>query len=326
MIDLDRIDAIRRFNRFYTHRIGVLNEVLLESGFSLTEGRILWELAHLEGGEGITATDLGRLLDLDAGYLSRLLRDLKERDLVRATRSEADARQSLLQLSPAGRKAFKPLERRSREQVGELLGHLGEAQQTELLQALRRVQGLLEDREAKPGKGGFILRPHRPGDMGWIVSRHGALYAREYQFDLRFEALVARIAADFIDQFDARREACWIAERDGANIGSVALVQARDEATNAPLEGTAQLRLLLVEPSARGLGLGDRLVDECHRFAREAGYRRVRLWTNSQLDAAKHIYRKAGYVLVASEPFQGFGLDLVGETWELDLASGASRT
>ncbi|MDH0865111.1 helix-turn-helix domain-containing GNAT family N-acetyltransferase [Mitsuaria sp. GD03876] len=322
MTDVDRIEAVRRFNRFYTRRIGVLNEGLLDSEFSLTECRILWELAHLDAADGITATDLGRLLDLDGGYLSRLLRDLKERDLVRATRSEVDARQSLLQLSPAGRKAFKPLDKRSREQVGELLGALGEAQQAELLQAFRRVQGLLEDPKERPAQGSFILRPHRPGDMGWVVSRHGALYAREYQFDMRFEALVARIAADFIERFDPRREAFWIAERDGVNIGSVALVQARDEATNEPVEGTAQLRLLLVEPSARGLGLGDRLVAECHRFAREAGYRRVRLWTNSQLDAAKHIYRKAGYRLVGSEPYQNFGLDLIGEFWELDLADG----
>ncbi len=324
MTDLDRIEAVRRFNRFYTRRIGVLNEGLLDSPFSLTEGRILFELAHLEQAEGLTATELGRLLDLDAGYMSRLLRDLKERDLVRATRSAVDARQSLLQLSPAGRKAFKPLEKRSQAQVGELLDALGEAQQTELLQAFRRVQALLEspaETSAKPARGGLILRPHRPGDMGWIVARHGALYAREYQFDMRFEALVARIAADFIERFDARREACWIAERDGLNIGSVALVQARDEATDAPIEGTAQLRLLLVEPSARGLGLGDRLVAECHRFAREAGYRRVRLWTNSQLDAAKHIYRKAGYRLTGTEAFQGFGLDLIGETWELDLSA-----
>ncbi len=242
---------------------------------------------------------------------------------MRATRSAVDARQSLLQLSPAGRKAFKPLERRSQEQVGELLDQLGEAQQTELLQAFRRVQGLLEAPDDKPAKQGFILRPHRPGDMGWIVSRHGALYAREYQFDVRFEALVARIAADFIERFDARREACWIAERDGVNIGSVALVQARDEATDAPVDGVAQLRLLFVEPAARGLGLGDRLVAECHRFAREAGYQRVRLWTNGQLDAPKHIYRRAGYRLVGTEPFQGFGLALVGETWELDLQTTA---
>lgn len=312
----DRIETIRRFNRFYTRRIGVLNEGLLDSEFSLTECRILWELAHLENGDGLTATDLGRLLDLDGGYLSRLLRDLKARDLVRATRSEVDARQSLLRLSPAGRRAFKPLDRRSQAQVAEMLGPLSEARQAELLQAMQRVQRLL----GEPGDGGdVVLRPHGPGDLGWVIARHGALYAREYGFDLGFEALVARIAADFIERFDPAREACWIADRDGENLGSVCLVQAREEGSQAPIEGTAQLRLLLVEPRARGLGLGDRLVTECHRFAREAGYRRVRLWTNSQLDAAKHIYRKAGYQLVGTESFRGFGQDLVGETWELAL-------
>jgi DNA-binding MarR family transcriptional regulator/GNAT superfamily N-acetyltransferase len=319
MDSTDRIEAVRRFNRFYTHRIGVLNEGLLDSDFTLTECRILWELAHLEDGAGITATDLGRLLDLDAGYLSRLLRALKERELVTATRNKDDARQSLLQLTQAGRRAFEPLDRRSQQQVDALLSRLSDTQQTELLQAFQRVQLLLGEPSGKPAKNSFILRSHRPGDMGWLVSRHGALYAREYQWDMRFEALVARIAADFIDHFDARRETCWIAERDGVNIGCVCLVQARDEATNEPVEGTAQLRLLLVEPSARGLGLGERLVAECHRFAREAGYRRVRLWTNSQLTAAKHIYSKAGYRLIESAPFYGFGHDLVGETWELDL-------
>jgi DNA-binding MarR family transcriptional regulator/GNAT superfamily N-acetyltransferase len=317
----DRIEAVRRFNRFYTRRIGVLNEGLLDSDFTLTECRILWELAHLEDGAGITATDLGRLLDLDAGYLSRLLRALKERELVKATRNKDDARQSLLQLTPAGRRAFEPLERRSQQDVGVLLSRLSDTQQAELLQAFHRVQSLLDEPGGKPARNSFILRPHRPGDMGWLVSRHGALYAREYQWDMRFEALVARIAADFIDRFDAQREACWIAERDGVNIGCVCLVQARDEATNEPVAGTAQLRLLLVEPSARGLGLGERLVAECHRFAREAGYRRVRLWTNSQLAAAKRIYSKAGYRLIESEPFHGFGHDLVGETWELDLST-----
>lgn len=317
----DRIEAVRRFNRFYTRRVGVLHEGLLDSPFSLTEARILWELANLQNPAGITATDLGRQLDLDAGYLSRLLKAMKARGLVTAARNPTDARQSLLQLSPAGHDAYAPLDQRSRAHVHGLLDQLGEAQQVELLQAFRRAQTLLEEPQGQPAKAGFILRPHRPGDMGWLVSRHGALYAREYQWDMRFEALVARIAADFIEQFDARREACWIAERDGANIGSVCLVQARDKTTNQPVEGTAQLRLLLVEPAARGLGLGERLVTECHRFAREAGYQRVQLWTNSQLSAAKHIYSKAGYRLIATEPFTGFGHALTGETWELDLAA-----
>lgn len=321
MSPIDRIDAFRRFNRFFTHRIGMLGEGLLDSAFSLTEGRVLWELAHLEAGAGITATDLGRLLDLDAGYLSRLLKSLKARDLVEATRSPQDGRQLLLQLTPTGRQALAPLEQRSQEQMGALLAPLSDAQQTLLLQAFHSVQGLLQEPGTAKANNSFILRAHRPGDMGWVVSRHGALYAREYQWDVRFEAMVARIAADFIEQFDATREACWIAERDGINLGSVCLVQARDEASNAPVEGTAQLRLLLVEPAARGLGLGDRLVAECHRFARDAGYRRVRLWTNSQLAAAKHIYGKAGYQLIASEPFEGFGQKQVAETWELDLGA-----
>jgi DNA-binding MarR family transcriptional regulator/GNAT superfamily N-acetyltransferase len=319
MDNVNRIEAVRRFNRFYTRRIGVLHEGLLDSPFSLTESRILWELAHVDGGTGITATDLGRLLDLDGGYLSRLLKSLKERGLVTAAPSSADARQSLLQLSASGRAAFAPLDQRSQQDVNTLLGKLSDTQQVELLQAFQRVQKLLNEPGATPASNSFILRPHRPGDMGWLVSRHGALYTREYQWDMRFEAMVARIAADFIDHFDARREACWIAERDGINIGCVCLVQARDETTHTPIEGVAQLRLLLVEPSARGLGLGERLAAECQRFAREVGYRHIRLWTNSQLAAAKHIYRKAGYRLVASEPFQGFGHDLVGETWELDL-------
>lgn len=320
MDNVNRIEAVRRFNRFYTRHIGVLHEGLLDSPFSLTEARILWELAHLGEDAGITATDLGRLLDLDAGYLSRLLKSLKERGLVSATPSSVDARQSLLQLSPAGRTAFAPLDRRSQQDVNALLGTLSDTQQVELLQAFQRVQRLLDEPNTQSANGSFVLRPHRPGDMGWLVSRHGALYAREYQWDMRFEAMVARIAADFIDRFDARREACWIAERDGINIGCVCLVQARDETTQAPIEGVAQLRLLLVEPSARGLGLGERLAAECQRFAREVGYGRIRLWTNSQLAAAKHIYSKAGYQCVASEPFQGFGHDLVGETWELDLS------
>ena len=317
----DRIEAVRRFNRFYTRRIGALNEGLLDSEFTLPECRVLWELAHADPVAGLTATDLGRVLDLDAGYLSRLLRGLKDRQLVESRRSPSDARQSLLRLTAAGRRAFKPLDRRSQAQVADQLAALGDGQQVELLQAFQRVQDLLAEPGDKPAKKSFVLRPHRPGDLGWIVSRHGALYAREYQWDIGFEALVARIAADFVDRFDPRREACWIAERDGVNLGCVCLVQARDEATGAPIDGTAQLRLLLVEPTARGMGLGDRLVAECHRFAREAGYQRVRLWTNSLLPAARRIYGKAGYRFVSSEAHHSFGQDLVGEVWELDLTT-----
>lgn len=312
-----RIEALREFNRFYTRRIGVLHEGLLDTTFSLTEQHLLWELAHCGS---TTAAALARKLDLDAGYLSRLLGGFKQRRLVKTLRSKDDGRHLLLTLSAAGRKAFAPLDERSRNAVGALLAALSEPQQRQLLQALASIQRLLGDvPRAAPPPAAFILRPHRPGDIGWVTSRHGALYAQEYGWDGRFEALVGHIASRFIEQFDAAREACWIAERDGANIGSVFLVQARDEATNAPEPGVAQLRMLLVEPSARGLGLGVALVGECERFARRSGYRTIRLWTHSLLAAARGIYRKAGYRLVASEAHRSFGHDLVGETWEMAL-------
>ena len=312
-----RIEALREFNRFYTRRIGVLHEGLQDTKFSLTESRLLWELAHRGG---TTAATLARELDLDAGYLSRLLSGLKQRRLVKTLRSKDDGRQFLLTLTATGRKAFAPLDERSRNAVGALLAALSEPQQQALLQALATIERLLGDTpRAAPPPAAFILRPHRPGDIGWVTSRHGALYAQEYGWGMGFEALVGQIASRFIEQFDAAHEACWIAERDGANIGSVFLVQARDEATNAPEPGVAQLRQLLVEPAARGLGLGAALVGECERFARRSGYRTIRLWTNSVLTAARGIYQKAGYRLVATEAHHSFGHDLVGETWELDL-------
>jgi len=308
-----RIAALRAFNRFYTRRIGVLHEGLHEAKFSLAESRLLWELAH--AGE-TTASALARTLDLDAGYLSRLLRGFRQRGLLKASRSKADARRTQLSISAAGRRAFAPLDRRSQQQVSALLAPLGEAQQQQLLAAMAQIETLLGERARTSA---FMLRSPHPGDIGWVVSRHGALYAQEYGWDMRFEALVARIAAGVIERFDAQREACWIAERDGQRIGSVFLVQARDDDTQAIEPGTAQLRMLLVEPAARGLGLGAALVNECERFARQAGYQRIRLWTNSLLLAARGIYLKAGYRLVASEAHHSFGHDLVGETWELDL-------
>jgi DNA-binding MarR family transcriptional regulator/GNAT superfamily N-acetyltransferase len=310
---VERIAALRQFNRFYTRRIGVLHEGLLDTRFSLAESRLLWELAHTEQ---TTATELAATLELDAGYLSRLLRGFKERGLVKASRSASDARQTRLSITAAGRRAFAPLDRRSQAEVAALLAPLSDAQQRELLAAMARIETLLG---AHARTQPFVLRPHRPGDIGWVVSRHGALYAQEYGWDQRFEALVAQIAAGFIERFDAAREACWIAERDGSNVGSVFLVQARDETTQAVEPGVAQLRMLLVEPSARGLGLGVALVNECERFARQRGYRRIRLWTNSLLLAARDIYQRAGYKLLASEPHHSFGHDLVGETWELEL-------
>ena len=313
----ERVEAVRRFNRFYTRRIGVLHEGLLNSRYTLTESRLLWELAHRDD---LTATELARELDLDPGYLSRLLRGFQERGLIKRERSTEDARHQHLNLSAAGRRAFAPLDARSRSDVGTLLETLSEQQQQELLAAIAGVERLLGGEASSAQRPPYLLRPHRAGDIGWVISRHGALYAREYAWTTRFEALVARIAADFVDQFDPQREACWIAERDGMNAGSVFLVQARDDESRALLAGTAQLRLLLVEPSARGLGIGERLVDECTRFARAVGYSKIVLWTQSNLAAARHIYRKAGYQLVHSEPHHSFGHDLIGENWELALA------
>ena len=310
-----RIEAIRRHNRFYTRRIGVLHEGLSNSEFTLTESRLLWEFAHRDR---ITATELARSLDLDAGYLSRLLSGFKERGLIKSTPAQNDARHLHLSLTAAGRRAFAPLDARSQADVGALLATLTDAQQQQLLQSMACIERLLAD-PAQRGAAPYLLRAHRPGDIGWVIASHGALYADEYGWDLGFEALVARIAADFIERFDAQREACWIAERDGANVGSVFLVQARDETTHAPVDGVAQLRMLLVDPAARGLGLGARLVDECERFARRAGYRKLMLWTNANLFAARAIYRKAGYALVHSEAHRSFGHDLVGEIWERAL-------
>ncbi len=308
-------DAVRRFHRFCTRRIGVLHESLAATRFSLTESRLLWELAHRER---TTAGELARDLGLDPGYLSRLLRGLKDAKLVRSDRSGDDARHLHLTLTTAGKRAFALLDRQSGADVDSLLAPLAENERRTLIRAMTEIETLLGDaaRDASP----WLLRPPRPGDIGWVAERHGALYAQEYGWDMRFEALVARIAADFIDRFDPEREACWIAERGGANAGCVFVVQARDDTSGAVVDGSAQLRMLLVEPSARGLGIGARLVDECERFARARGYRRIVLWTNSVLTAARAIYAARGYRLVTSEPHQSFGHALVGETWELALS------
>ena len=312
----ERVETVRAFNRFYTRRIGVLHESLLDTQFTLTESRLLWEFAHRTS---TTATELARSLELDAGYLSRLLGSFKHRGLIKATRSKDDGRQMHLSLTAAGRRAFAPLDTRSQQQVSALLRTLAEPQQQQLLQAFAQIGRLLDSSDERAARAPYLLRPHRAGDIGWTVSRHGALYAQEYRWDMRFESLVARIAADFIDRFDAAHEACWIAERDGVNVGCVFLVQSREEETHKPIPGVAQLRLLLVEPSARGLGIGARLVAECSRFARQAGYCSIRLWTNSVLTAARHLYQKEGYRLTESEAHHSFGHDLVGETWELAL-------
>jgi DNA-binding MarR family transcriptional regulator/GNAT superfamily N-acetyltransferase len=302
-----RVAAVRRFSRFYTRVIGVLQDGLLHSGFSLAEARVLYELAQRSG---ITATELGRELDLDPGYLSRILQRLERDGLLARVPSPADRRQGLLSLTQAGRNAFAPLDARSRKEVGALLSPLAEPTQAAVVTAMGRIESLLGESRSSP----WLLRQHRPGDIGWIVSRHGALYAEEHGFDARFEALVARVAGEFLAQHDPARERCWIAECDGVNVGSVFLVRKSDD--------EAKLRLLLVEPAARGLGIGRRLVAECIGFACETGYRRITLWTNEVLVAARAIYQEAGFRLVASKPHRDFGPPMIGEDWEMTLRPG----
>jgi DNA-binding MarR family transcriptional regulator/GNAT superfamily N-acetyltransferase len=301
-----RIAAVRRFSRFYTRQLGLLQESLVRTPFSLTQARVLYELAHRAP---TTATALAADLDLDHGYLSRILRRFGEAGLIKKTPAPGDARQSLIAITAKGRKAFAPLNKNSHDQASELLGRLSPAEQARVVAAMATVESLLQPSAEKPPL--WVLRNHRPGDMGWVVSAHGALYAQEYGWDISFEALVAKIAAEFIENLDPARERCWIAERDGAPAGSAFVVRKTD--------AVAKLRLLIVDPRARGLGLGKRLVDECLRFAKDAGYSSMTLWTQSILTAARGIYQGAGFTLVAEEPHHSFGVDLIGETWERDL-------
>ncbi len=300
----DAIAAVRRFNRFYTRQVGALREGLLDSRFTLTETRVLYELAHRDE---LTATDLARDLCLDPGYLSRILARFEADGLLARAMSEADRRRAVLRLTEAGQAAFAPLNIGAREEVAAWLRHLAEPARAELVAAMGRIEALLEPEPARP----YVIRPPRAGDIGWVISRHGALYAAEYGFDSRFEALVATVAGAFLGKHDPARESCWIAERDGVNLGSIFLVRADD--------ALATLRLLLVEPTARGQGIGRRLVDECLAFARAAGYRRVTLWTNDVLVAARRIYQQAGFTLIRSEPHRMFGPTIVGEDWDLTL-------
>jgi len=303
-----RVEAARRFNRFYTRQIGVLHEGAYNSPFSLTEVRVLYELAHRDQP---TATALGRDLGLDAGYLSRMLRGFERRGLVLKTRSPADGRQSHLSLTAQGRKVFAPLNARSHAEVAAMLGGLPAAAQTRVVGAMQTIERLLGDRPESLPPASCVLRPPLPGDLGWVVQRHGAVYAQEYGYNEQFEALVAEIVAHFVQRYDAKRERCWIAEQGGEPVGSVFLVERS--------KTVAQLRLLLVEPKARGSGLGTRLVDECVRFARRAGYRKITLWTQSELRAARRLYQAAGFRVVRRERNHSFGKDLVSETWELEL-------
>lgn len=302
----ERIAVIRQFNRFFTRQIGVLREGLLHSPYPLTEARILFELGHREQ---LTAAQLGRELGLDAGYMSRMLARLEQQDLLEKVRSENDGRQRLLSLTASGREVAALLDQRARDEVTEMLGNLSEEQQQRLLKAMQTIESILNTgfKFAEP----FILRSHEPGDMGWVTHRHGVLYAQQYGWNEHFEALVAQIVSDFITNYNPERERCWIAEMNGEIVGSVFVVQ------NS--ETVAKLRLLLVEPKARGAGLGSRLVGECIRFARLRGYQKMVLWTNNVLVEARHIYAKHGFQLVEEEPYHGYGHDLVGETWELSL-------
>ena len=305
--ELDRqVASLRRFNRFYTQKIGVLGDGLFDSRFSLAESRVLYELAHRQRP---TAGALARELGLDPGYLSRILARFEKGRLIQRRRSPEDARQSLLSLTRKGRRTFEPMDRASRTGIEHLLRPLPPAGRRRLAEATHTIERLLG--EAGGAREPWLLRPHRAGDMGWVAHRHGVLYAREYGFDESFEALVAEIVAKFARNFDAKRERCWIAEREGAILGSVFLVRRSDS--------IAKLRLLLVEPEARGLGIGKRLVEECVRFARQGRYRKITLWTNSILTAARRLYENAGFVLTHEEAHKSFGRDLVGETWELKL-------
>lgn len=305
--DFDRrVAAVRRFNRFYTQRIGVLEDGYLDSPFSLAEVRVLFELAHRRQ---TTAGELARDLGLDPGYLSRILRRFSRRGFVAVSPVPHDRRQRLLSLTARGSDAFAPLNARSRDDIGALLAPVPDGQQRRLVDAMRTIERLFgsDDAERPP----VVIRPHQNGDMGWIVHRHGALYAQEFGYDEHFEALVAEVVAAFLRHHDPKRERCWIAEQDGEIVGSLLLVRHSED--------TAKLRLLLVEPAARGQGIGSRLIAACIRFARSVNYRTITLWTQSELLAARRVYEQAGFHRVAEEPHCSFGHDLIAETWELTL-------
>lgn len=300
-----RVAAVRSFNRFWTKQIGVLQAGLLDTSYSLTEARLIFELAQRSS---TVLTDLSRDLGLDPGYVSRILNRFKSDGLVRAEPSPADARRQVLTLTDRGRAVFEELDRRSAADVEAMLSALSEEDQRRLLGAMATIEDVLV---AGRQNVGYVIRPLLPGDLGWVVHRHGVLYAEEYGWDATFEALVARVVADYVDQHDSALENAWIAELDGEPVGSVFCCKRE--------HGTAQLRLLLVEPKARGLGLGTRLVHECIRFAQRVGYDRVTLWTNDVLDAARRIYEAAGFRLVEEHAHHSFGHDLVGQNWELLL-------
>ncbi|WP_222932645.1 bifunctional helix-turn-helix transcriptional regulator/GNAT family N-acetyltransferase [Nocardia yunnanensis] len=307
LVEAQHIDAVRAFNRRYTRLIGVLQGEMLGTEFSLTEGRILFELANFGAAEVV---DLRFGLDVDAGYLSRILARFEERGLVARRRSDADGRRQVVELTDAGRAAFAVLNQRTQEQIGQLLAPHSPVVRTRLVGAMRAIEQIL-DTDTEPDPAGVVLREPRPGDHGWVIQRNAELYAEEYGWDGDYENLVARIVADWLNSHDPQRERAWIAEYEGVPVGCVYCMREDD--------ATARLRLLLVEPSARGLGVGSALVDECLRFAAAAGYRELVLWTNDVLTSARHIYERAGFELVESNPHHSFGADLVGQTWRKEL-------
>jgi DNA-binding MarR family transcriptional regulator/GNAT superfamily N-acetyltransferase len=321
-LERDEVAQVRAFNRFYTRSIGVLRDSLVGSPFSLVEARLLYELAHRPtepaGGAagpgaagGVEGAELRRLLDLDAAYFSRVVARFDTAGLVSRQAHPGDARRQLIRLTEAGRRAFDDLDERHATVIRELLEPLSADQRATLTEAMGTVERTLG---APASPRGVVLRPPEPGDLGWIVARHGALYVRQYGGDPRFEAMVARIVADYAGRPDPAREAVWIAEVDGRPAGSIACMAAAGS-------DTANLRLLLVEPSARGMGVGERLVAECLRFAERVGYRRITLWTTSELAAARRIYQRAGFTLDDEAPFDGFGRDVVGQNWSRRLGA-----
>ena len=304
-----QVGILRAFNRFYTRKIGVLDG-MASTPFSLAEARVLYELAHRERP---TATDIRTELGLDAGYMSRILRDFEHRKLVRREQSKVDERQRFLSLTTKGQKEFAPLDERSNRDIAAMLERLSSTERKQLVEAVQTVRSLLDDK-IEP-QIPYLLRMHQPGDMGWIVHRQAILYAEEYGWDETYEALAAEIVAQFIKNYDPKRERAWVAERDGRRVGAVFVAKDSDE--------IAKLRLLHVEAEARGLGIGKRLVKECVQFARQAGYRKMTLWTQSILHAARHIYKETGFKVVSQKKHHSFGKDLTAETWELDLKTTA---
>jgi DNA-binding MarR family transcriptional regulator/GNAT superfamily N-acetyltransferase len=304
----EHVDAVRSFNRFYTRQIGVLNESLLDSAFTLTQARVLLELAQRTQA---TAKEIGDALELDAGYLSRILAGFEKRRLIVRERSKEDSRRAVISLTALGRKTFKQLDSSSHRATAQMLENLRDSDRQRLLACLREVRRTLESKDAPSGE--IVLRGPRPGDIGWAIERHGALYAQEYGWSIEFDALVATLFANFATKHDPSCERMWIAELDGERVGCVFVVRNAEDPT------AAQLRCLLVDPKARGKGVGRRLVQECISFAKAAGYKKMVLWTNDILVSARKIYEAEGFRLVSENRHQSFGKDLVGQIWEREL-------